>query len=230
MSAASTAAAPIPLKGLRGSIARNVSAGWLAPQVAMGIDVEMTRCLRLAEERQSRAGSGERVTMTAVVLRALALALKAHPRLNACVTDAGIELAGSVNLGFAVALEDGLMVPVIRNADAKSIEELAAESRELADGARKGALPPKAYQGGTFTLSNLGPAGIDWFTPILNPPQVAILGTGRVAQRIAHRAGAMHAVPMMTAVLVFDHRAVDGEPAARFLRHLGERIESIDGL
>ncbi|HXY05042.1 MAG TPA: 2-oxo acid dehydrogenase subunit E2 [Burkholderiaceae bacterium] len=221
--------APIPLKGLRGSIARNVSAGWLAPQVAMGIDVEMTRCLALAEERQ-KAGNGQRVTMTAVILRALALALRAHPRLNASITEAGVELAGSVNLGLAVALEDGLMVPVIRNADAKSIEELAAESRDFADGARRGRLPPKAYQGGSFTLSNLGPAGIDWFTPILNPPQVAILGIGRVAERVVYRAGAIRAVPMMTAVVVFDHRAVDGDPAARFLKHLCDRLESADGL
>lgn len=219
-------AGPIPLKGLRGAIARNVSEGWQAPQVAIAVDVDMSRARDLV------AGQGEsgdvlaRVTLTAVVLRALAQTLRAHPRLNGWVRDGVVELAPAVHLGLAVALEDGLMVPVIRHAETLSLEELAAESRRLADGARKATLVPREYQGGSFTLSNLGGTGIDWFTPILQPPQIAILGLGRVAERPVLRNSALAAIPNMTAVLVFDHRAVDGDPAARFLKDFAGRLES----
>lgn len=232
---AATAAPPaeplplIPLKGLRGSIARNMTAGWQAPRVAMGVEVDMSRCNALLARLQSQAAPS-RITVTAIVLRAAALALRRHPRLNALMREGGIELAGDVNLGLAVALDDGLVVPVIREADRKTIVPLAAESRELAGAARAGKLPPKAYQGGTFTVTNLGMTGIDWFTPVLNPPQVGILGVSRVVDRPVVRDGRIVVAPMTTLTLVFDHRAVDGQPAALFLHTLATLLDSAEGL
>ncbi|MDT4883010.1 Dihydrolipoyllysine-residue acyltransferase component [compost metagenome] len=106
--------------------------------------------------------------------------------------------------------------------------ELASEVRDLATGARTGALPPRAYQGGTFTVTNLGMTGIDWFTPILNPPQIGIIGVSRVVQRPVVREGQLAVASMTTLTLVFDHRAVDGYPAAQFLASVRERLESAE--
>jgi pyruvate/2-oxoglutarate dehydrogenase complex dihydrolipoamide acyltransferase (E2) component len=220
----------VPLKGLRGSIARNMTAGWQAPRVAMGTEVDMTRCLSLQATLQQRVGTATRITVTPIVLRAVALALRAHPRMNALMREAGIELAANINLGLAVSLEEGLAVPVIRDADLKSIQELAQESRDSATAARAGKLTPKAYQGGTFTVTNLGGAGIDWFTPILNPPQVGILGLSRVIEKSVVRDQQIVSAPMTELSLVFDHRAVDGYPAALFLNHLKKLLESCEEL
>jgi pyruvate dehydrogenase E2 component (dihydrolipoamide acetyltransferase) len=224
MSEAVAAAAPalIPLKGLRGSIARNMSAGWQAPRVAMGVDVDMTACQAL----QARAAAqGTKLTPTALVVRAAALALRRHPAMNALMREGGIERAPDVHIGLAVAVDGGLAVPVLREADTKSAAQLAAESRELAAAARAGQLPPRAYQGGTFTVTSLGMTGIDWFTPILNPPQVGILGISRVIERAVVRDATVVAAPMTTLSLVFDHRAIDGHPAAVFLRELADLLE-----
>lgn len=229
---ATTGSAPalIPLKGLRGSIARNMTAGWQAPRVAQAVEVDMTRCLALQASLQAKVGSASRITVTPIVLRAVALALRAHPALNACMREGGIERMPNVNLGLAVSLPDGLAVPVIRDADMMSIEQLAQASRDLAAGTRAGTLSPKLFQGGTFTVTNLGMTGIDWFTPILNPPQVGILGLSRIAEQAVVREGRVVAAPMSTLTLVFDHRAVDGYPAALFLAEIRERLESCEGL
>ncbi len=136
-----------------------------------------------------------------------------------------VELASEVNLGLAVSLDEGVIVPVIRDADRKSMAELAAEARDLAAAARAGSLEGSALRDGTFTVSTLGATGIDWFTPILNAPQVAILGVGRVTDRVIARDGAAVVAPAMTLTLVFDHRAVDGHPAAQFLAALRDRLE-----
>lgn len=212
----------VPLSGLRGAIARNMTQGWQVPRVAHDVDVDLTRVEAL---RAERAAAGEKLSVNAFVLRAVALALRAHPRLNALMREKEIELVDDINLGVAVALDDGLMVPVIRNADAKSAAELADETRRLAEGARAGALTGGAYQRGTFTVTNLGAAGIDRFSPIINPPQVAILGVGRTALRAVVRDGAIVAAPVATLTLVFDHRAVDGQPAALFLGEIARRLE-----
>lgn len=224
---APAAPALIPLKGLRGSIARNMSAGWQAPRVAMAVDVDMRAC---EARRHAAAAAGEKLTPTALVLRAVALALRRHPAMNALMREGGIERMDEVHVGLAVSIEGGLAVPVLRQADAKPVGQLAAEARELAAAARAGRLPPKAYQGGTFTVTSLGMAGIDWFTPILNPPQVGIVGVSRVVERAAVRDGQVVAAPMTTLTLVFDHRAVDGHPAALFLREAADLLEAADAL
>ncbi|MDZ5456877.1 2-oxo acid dehydrogenase subunit E2 [Azohydromonas lata] len=219
---AATAPALIPLKGLRGSIARNMSAGWQAPRVAMAVDVDMTACQAL---QACVAEQGTKLTPTALVVRAAALALRRHPAMNALMREGGIERAPDVHVGLAVAVDGGLAVPVLREADTKSATQLAAEARELAAAARAGQLPPRAYQGGTFTVTSLGMTGIDWFTPILNPPQVGILGVSRVIERAVVRGATVVPAPMTTLSLIFDHRAIDGHPAALFLRELADLLE-----
>lgn len=212
----------VPLNGLRGAIARNMTQGWQVPRVAHSVDVDLGRVEAL---RAERAAAGEKLSINAFVLRAVALALRAHPRLNALMREKDVELVEDINLGVAVALDDGLMVPVIRSADTKSVAELAEATRQLAEGARAGALTGGAYQRGTFTVTNLGAAGIDRFSPIINPPQVAILGVGRTAMRAVVKDGAIVAAPVATLTLVFDHRAVDGHPAALFLGEVARRLE-----
>jgi pyruvate/2-oxoglutarate dehydrogenase complex dihydrolipoamide acyltransferase (E2) component len=150
--------------------------------------------------------------------------LRAHPRLNARVTHDAVEVAPEVNLGLAVSLDDGVIVPVIRNADTKSMSELALEVTSLAQAARAGSLLAAALRDGTFTVSNLGATGIDWFTPILNAPQAGILGIGRVAEGVLARNGTAAVAPTVILTLVFDHRAVDGHPASLLLASVRDRL------
>ena len=219
----------MPFSGLRGTIARNLSLAWQAPRVAAGVDVDMSAALaHLAALR--RSAGDIRLTLTPLFIRAAALALRAHPRLNALVTEQGVEQITAIHIALAVSLEDGLLTPVIRDADTKSVAALAAEAAHLAAAARAGTLPPGALQGGTFTVSNLGATGIDWFTPVLNPPQVAILGVARVVERPVVRGGQLAVAPCTTLSLVFDHRAIDGDPAARFLATLRDLLEEPSAL
>jgi pyruvate/2-oxoglutarate dehydrogenase complex dihydrolipoamide acyltransferase (E2) component len=215
----------IPLSGLRGVIARNMTSAWqTVPRVAAGLEVDVTACLAARKALQERLGPEPHISLTHLILRAVALTLREHPRLNARVVEGAIEVVADVNLGLAVNLADGLVVPVLRHADRKSVGELAAEARGLATDAREGRLPPAALQGGTFTVTNLGATGIDWFTPIVHQPQVAILGVGRVAERAVVRDSRVAVAPTMTLTLVYDHRAVDGYPASLFLAAVGDRL------
>lgn len=217
-----TVPATVPLTGMRGAIARNMEQGWRVPRVAQSVEVDVSALQAL----RAAAPDGDRVSLTAYVLRAVALCLRDHPRLNARMREKDIELLDDVNLGLAVSLDDGLMVPVLRNADRKSAAELGSEARTLAEGARAGTLSAGSYQRGTFTVTNLGNTAIDSFTPIINSPQVAILGVTRVAVRPVARGNEVALAPMMGLHLVFDHRAVDGFPAALFLTDLKRRLEA----
>jgi pyruvate/2-oxoglutarate dehydrogenase complex dihydrolipoamide acyltransferase (E2) component len=226
MSAGADDKALIPLKGIRGMIARSLTAAWQAPRVAQGLDADMTEVLaRVAREREA---TGRKISITHAVLRAVALALREHPTVNGVVTEQGVELWSQVNLGVAVNTVHGVVVPVLTHADGRTLESLESEVARLAEGARAGKLPASAYQRGTFTVSTLGATGIDWFTPVLNPPQVAILGVGRVAQRAVVVDDMIVARPMMTLTLVFDHRALDGHPAGLFLSDVARRLGTGD--
>jgi pyruvate dehydrogenase E2 component (dihydrolipoamide acetyltransferase) len=186
----------------------------------------MTEVLaRVAREREA---TGRKISITHAVLRAVALALREHPTVNGIVTEQGVELWSQVNLGVAVNTVHGVVVPVLMQADDRNLEALESEVARLAEGARAGKLPASAYQRGTFTVSTLGATGIDWFTPVLNPPQVAILGVGRVAQRAVVVDDMIVARPMMTLTLVFDHRALDGHPAGLFLSDVARRLGTGD--
>jgi pyruvate dehydrogenase E2 component (dihydrolipoamide acetyltransferase) len=190
--------------------------------------VDLTELVRLREQllpELERRG-GVRLTYTDFIAAALAHALPEFPAVNGTLEGETITRYSDVHLGVAVALEEGLIVPVVRNAEALPLPQLASQIRELAEAARSGRLRPEQVSGGTFTLSNLGQYGVDSFDPILNPPQVAILGTGRIAPRLVPVGDQPTVRQMMTATLVFDHRALDGAPAAQFLARLRELLEN----
>lgn len=220
----------VPLTGLRGAIARNMTQGWQAPRVSMFAEVDMTECERRRAELQAAVGNTQKITVTAFVVRALALALRDHPRLNALLRENEVELVDDVNIALAVSVPDGLLAPVIRNAESKSVAEIAHESAALAAAARSGSLAPRHLQRGTFTLTNLGMTGIDQFAPIINPPQLGILGLSRTIDKPVVKDGKVVIAPMMGMTLVFDHRAVDGYPAAVFLGDLKKRLATCEGL
>ncbi|MFQ5814847.1 MAG: 2-oxo acid dehydrogenase subunit E2, partial [Anaerolineae bacterium] len=149
-----------------------------------------------------------------------------HPLLNATLVGDEIHLLKEIHIGVAVALEDGLLVPVVRDADKKSVQEIAQEARRLAQGAREGTLTVDEVTGSTFSITNLGAYGVDGSTPVINPPEVAILGVGRIVEKPAIHDGQIVKRAMMSLSLTFDHRIVDGAPAAEFLRTVYEILES----
>ncbi len=197
-----------------------------APHFYLSMDVDMTaiesRRAALKEQASGRAPS-----INDFILRAVARALAESPAMNAAWTDAGIQQYRDVNLGMAVAVDEGLLVPVIRNADKLGLEDLARRSRELASLAQSRGLKPADCQGGTFTVSNLGMFGVDSFTAIINPPQCGILAVGQVAPRVLPHDGNIAVRTMMTMTLSADHRAVDGAIGARFLQRVKRRMEEI---
>jgi pyruvate dehydrogenase E2 component (dihydrolipoamide acetyltransferase) len=195
-----------------------------APHFYLNIDIDMSTVTKLRSEAKQQ-GEGNGPSINDFIIHACALALKDFPSLNASFSEAGIKLHADIHLGMAVALEEGLVVPVIRNADRLSLTELAARSRDLVDKAQKKKLFPLDYEGGTFTVSNLGMLGVDSFTAIINPPQCAILAVGRVAPRIVAEDGMFAIKPVMTATLSADHRVIDGAITARFLKHVKEDLE-----
>jgi len=168
---------------------------------------------------------GAVVTLTALVVRAVALALREHPRFNARLEADQILMLPEVNVGVAVDLDEGLMVPVVRGADARPLKDVATAVHELVEKARGGKLTPDDVTGGTFTVSSLEPTRVDAFTPIINPPQAAILGVGRVRDVAAFEEERVVRARVTTLSLTFDHRVSDGAPAARFLGRVAELLE-----
>jgi len=169
---------------------------------------------------------GFKVSYTEVIVKAVAKALREHPNLNSSLTDDGIRLHGEVNVGVGVAVEAGLIVPVIRHADQLSLLEIARSLRDLSERARQGQLTREDVGGGTFTISNMGMYGVEAFTPIINWPECAILGVGQIAERPVVHEGQIVARPTMWLSLTFDHRIVDGAPAAQFLSRLRQLLEN----
>ena len=195
-----------------------------APHFYLSMDVDMTEVLR---SRNTWKEKGEQIipSINDFILSACARGLRDFPSLNAAFTDHGVEIYSDINIGMAVALEEGLVVPVIRNADRLSLQELAKQSRELAEKTQKKKLFPLDYEGGTFTVSNLGMFGVDNFVAIINPPQCAILAVGQVAPRVVPHGEGIAVRPMMTMSLSADHRVVDGAIAARFLQEVKRHLE-----
>jgi pyruvate dehydrogenase E2 component (dihydrolipoamide acetyltransferase) len=198
-----------------------------APHFYLSMDVDMTEVTR---RRNALKEKGEQLvaSINDFILSSCAQALRDFPSLNAAFTDHGVEIYLDINIGMAVALEEGLVVPVIRNADRLSLQELAKQSRELADKAQKKKLFPLDYEGGTFTVSNLGMFGVDNFVAIINPPQCAILAVGQVAPRVVPHGEGIAVRPIMTMSLSADHRVVDGAIAARFLQEVKRCLERGD--
>jgi len=214
----------VPLAGMRRIIAERMSRSVReAPQFTVSIDVEMGRAMAIVEDLAAWAEreGGPRVTLTALLVKACAWALRRHPALNATLEGEEILEWEDVNIGVAVAVPEGLVVPVIPEADRRGVWEIARMLEEKVGRAREGRLRPEDVQGGTFTLSNLGMYGIDRFTAILNPPQAGILAVGRVAKRPVVGEGDEVVVrPVATLTLTADHRVIDGAQAAQFMDDL----------
>ena len=194
-----------------------------APHFYLSMDADMTEVTRQRnklKEKESLVPS-----INDFILSACARALRDFPSLNAAFTDHGVEIYSDINIGMAVALEEGLVVPVIRNADRLSLQELSRQSRELTEKAQKKKLFPLDYEDGTFTVSNLGMLGVDNFVAIINPPQCAILAVGQVAQRVVPYGEGFAVRQIMTMSLSADHRVIDGAIGARFLQQIKLLLE-----
>lgn len=223
----------IPLAGIRGAVAgRMLDSLRTTAQVTLTTEANVTDAMRLRRglSRHQGGDAAGGIGPLAVVVKAAAEALRRHPRLNAiraAADDGGeeVRVLREINIGLAVALDEGLVTPVIRQADGKSLARLAAESRDLAARTRQGRPRPEEISGGTFTITNLGANEIDAFTPIINPPQVAILGVGRVAEKPVIVNGEVGKGETMYLSLTFDHCALDGAPAAAFLQTLKGLLE-----
>ncbi len=219
----------IPLRGLRRTAAERLGRH-TAPQVSLGLEVDFEACLAArARHREAwRQRHGVDVSINDLVLAATARALKQHPDLNAAFIEGAIHRYREINLGLAVDVADGLIVAVLRNADRLDVGKIAVAARFLSERARTRRILPTELEGGTFTVTNLGASGIDWFTPILNPPQCAVLGVAQL-RRVAVVEGE-RIVPgyRLGLVLSFDHRVLDGVPAARFLATLRQILEPPD--
>ena len=207
----------VPWRGMRGTIASRMRASLQdMAQLTLMMDVDMDA---VVADRSSRKGSSSLPGYTDYIIAASARALREHPRVNSQVTADGIALLPRVNVGMAVALDDGLVVPVLHDADQLSLAEISAQTSRLADAARRGALKLPDLEGGTFSVTALGSFGVDGFTPIINPPNTAILGVGRLRDDVAWTDdGAIRRVKRLTLSLTWDHRVFDGAPAAEFVR------------
>ena len=235
--AAATAKAPdvefedVKFSGIRRTIAKSmIDSLSNAAQLTNSHSFDATSIQRCRKEFKDAGGDLAGVTLGDMVLFAVARTLKNHPELNSNII---IDEKGNlvlrkfthVHLGVAVDTPRGLMVPTIFNADTKSIVEISKELKELAAAARSGSISPDLLRGGSFTVSNLGAFGVESFTPVINPPQVAILGVCSITDRVRKTAGGFEVYPAMGLSLTYDHRSVDGAPAARFAKELCENLE-----
>src|SRR5271170_760022 len=209
----------LPLKGIRKTIAeRMMQSLHGSAQLTITTEADVTA----ASDLRAQFAREWDFTYTDLMIHAVARALRRHPRLNSSLADGTIVLAGEINMGMAVALEEGLIVPVIHGADRKALQQIATETKDLGRRAREGKLRIEEVEGGTFTITNLGTYGVDAFTPIINHGQAAILGLGRIVERPAVYRSEIVRRSMMTLSLTFDHRIVDGAPAAAFLQTVVE--------
>ena len=218
----------VPVKGMRRTIAQRMKQSLeTSAQLTMDMSADMDDAMKLRnsliEEWQDE---GIRPTYTDLVVRAAAKALQKHPMMNSTFGDSEITLNTGINIGIAVALPEGLVVPVIQNAIGLSLKEIAIESSRLAAAARDGTLGLDDYAGGTFTVSALGMYGVDSFTPIINEPQSGIVGVNRIREDVAFDGDRPVRVNRMNLSLTWDHRVLDGAPAAEFLRDLCELLSN----
>jgi pyruvate dehydrogenase E2 component (dihydrolipoamide acetyltransferase) len=211
---------------MRAGIARRMrESKQQAPHFYVQTEVTMDRML--AElQRLNEGDPPARISVTAALVRACASALRAHPAFNGVWTDDGLLHAEEINIGVAIALEDGLLAPALARADRLSLSELAVELRDLAQRAQTQRLTPSEISDATFTLSNLGMFDVSAFTAIITPPQLGILATARPVERWLVRDGEPRQAAVMTATLSADHRAVDGVGAARFLETFKTTLEN----
>ena len=213
----------VPMNGMRKAIARNMlNSHMTSPTVTFNLGIDMTELKKLREQLKSE---DIKVSYTDILVKVVAKALTEFPLLNCSVEDNKIIYKHYVNMGVAVALDNGLVVPNVRDADKKSLTEISAEVKELATLARKGGLPMDRLTGGTFTITNLGMYGIESFTPIINQPEVAILGVNTMEDKVVVVDGEICVRPIMNLSLTADHRVIDGSVAAQFLQRVKKLME-----
>lgn len=216
----------IELSPMRAAIGRRMAESMQkAPHFYVDTEVEMGQALT-AVRRLRTTDQDARVTVTALLARACVVALRSHPLLNAVWSEKGLEQISSVNLGVAVALEDGLIAPALLSAHAMTLVDTASALADLVSRARFGGLRPAELSEGTFTLSNLGMFEVSRFAAIVVPPQIAIVATGSIVERPAVIAGKVLARPVMCATVSADHRAVDGAQVAAFLSTFRSLLEA----
>jgi pyruvate dehydrogenase E2 component (dihydrolipoamide acetyltransferase) len=192
------------------------------PHFYLSVDVEMDAALKIREEAKALES---KVSVNDIIVKASAMALRRYPKINVSLQGDAILHFETVDVGIAVAIEDGLITPIIRDADKKGLSAISAEARDLAERARKRALKPQEYTGGSLTVSNLGMYGIDSFIAVINPPQASILAVGSVSDKVVVREGQMVIRKVMTVTLSGDHRAIDGAIGAEYLRELKTLLE-----
>ncbi len=209
----------IPLSGFRKTSAERVSTSFrTAPHSAIVMESDFSEVSVLRVKLQ--------VSYTSIIVKVVAKALKEHPIINSMLRGDEIVIFDDVNIGVAVATENGLVVPVVHAAHEKTLEEIEMTIKDLTEKSRNGKLAKEEVDGGTFTITNLGMYGVDFFMPIINPPEAAILGVGRVTEKPVVVEGETVTRPMIMLSLSYDHRIVDGVPAAKFLRRVKEILEN----
>jgi pyruvate dehydrogenase E2 component (dihydrolipoamide acetyltransferase) len=210
-----------PLAGIRKTTAERLALSFqTAPHSYIIMDADMSNARKLKETAN--------LSYTTIVVHAAAKALRTHPTVNSTLINGKVRTFKDVNIGVAVSTDKGLLVPVLRSADAKDRAAIHTEIGSLVQNARAGKLSKGQLSGGTFTVTNLGMYDVDSFFPIINPPEAAILATGRISEKPVVADGRVAATPMMTLTLAYDHRILDGAPAAIFLRDVKRLIEACD--
>ncbi|KPN13787.1 branched-chain alpha-keto acid dehydrogenase subunit E2 [Bacillus australimaris] len=216
------------LAGMRKVIADRMSqSAFTAPHVTLTSEIDMTKAKEVRKQLLPaiEKETGYRLSFTEIIIHAVSNVLTRHPHINMTFEQNELHFHDDVHIGLAVAVKDGLMVPVISHANEKGLKQLTKEAKEIGRNARDQKLLPDQLKGSTFTISNLGMYAIDTFTPIINQPEVAILGVGRIQEKPVVVDGEIQVRPMMGVSLSFDHRVVDGAPAAAFLTDLKKVLE-----
>lgn len=216
----------VELTSIRRTIARRLTEAWTAPVFQLGVSAEMTEALALREALVAATAEGDvKPTVNDLLVKLAAVALTRNPAVNATFTGDQIHRYASADVGIAVAAPQGLVVPVVRGADRLSVREIARARADLVGRARENRLTLADLEGGTFSISNLGMFGVESFTAVLNPPQVAILAVGAVQDEVVVVNGDVEVAPVLRLTLSCDHRAIDGADGARFLQTLVALIE-----
>jgi pyruvate dehydrogenase E2 component (dihydrolipoamide acetyltransferase) len=216
----------VQLTSIRKTIARRLTEAWAAPVFQLGVSADMSETLALRERLVERLAEGDaKPTVNDVLVKLVAVALTRHTPVNATFQEEEIHRHPSAHVGIAVAAPQGLIVPVIRDADRLTIQEIARARADLVGRARDGKLKLPDLEGGTFTISNLGMFGVEQFVAVLNPPQVAILAVGAVKDEAVVQDGELGIAPILRMVLTCDHRAIDGADGATFLQTLVSLVE-----
>jgi len=213
-----------PLSNVRKTIARRLTEAWTVPAFMLTVSADMTRANELVARRRELEPE-VRVTVTDLLTRVCAQALVRHPGMNVQYTDDALLSFPNANVGIAVAAPQGLVVPVVHNAEQLTLSQIAQVRGDLVARAREAKLRAEDIDGGTFTISNLGMFDVDQFVAVLNPPQASILAVGATREQVVARDGELHVVPLMTMTLTCDHRAVDGATGAEFLKTITTYLE-----